>query len=230
VREARDGRHLRLVSPGEIPPTAERPAPVWRPVDDIWDRELARRLARIELASIDTAIWRHTSPREQSRPDSGQGAIGTGGLFNPPGSFPVVYGSMSRTAAGTEFRRLARRHPIGIENLLPRHLYRFRIKSGSALDLRLPHIRQALGLPQIGDAAIHRTRSQLIGEIARTLEIDVIIAPSSSGGHAVAAIFPDLITRPAWEYQHMEIWMRMSDVPGSTDLQSGPLDHRMTML
>jgi RES domain-containing protein len=181
------------------------------------DRDLARRLARVELACIDAAVWRHVSPCKQFRPDSGDGAIGTGGRFNPPNSYPVVYGSLGRTAAGAELRMLARRHPIGIDNLLPRHLSRFRVKSNTVLDLRLSSARKILDLPPVGAAVTHRTHSQLIGELARALGIDVIVAPSTAGVGAMVAIFPDLIPRSAWEFQHMELWMKMTDVPGIGD-------------
>jgi RES domain-containing protein len=173
--------------------------------------------SRIELASIDTAIWRHMSRSEHSRPDCGDGARGTGGRFNPPGSFPVIYGSLSRAAAGAEFRSMTRRHPIGIENLLPRHLYRFRVKSKSALDLRLPTVRDALDLPDMESAAVHLAYTQLIGELAHDLGIGLIIAPSSMG-HAIAAIFPELTPSSYWEFRHMEIWITMADVPEQSDL------------
>ena len=229
MSEARERCHLRLVTTIEKLPPAEQHDPVHQSINRISDRDLARRLARIKLASIDAAIWRHMSPREHSRPDSGDGATGTGGRFNPPDSFPVVYGSLSRSAAGAEFRRVAQRNPIGIENLLPRHLYRFRIKSDSALDLRLPSVREALDLPEIRSAAIHRAHSQLIGEMARALGIHLIVAPSAIAEHSMAAIFPDLVPQHSWEFRHMEIWMNISDVPGTADVLPGSIDERMTM-
>ena len=134
MSEARDSRHLHVVRPVETQTAAAESGPAGVPVSGMPDRDQARKLARVKLVSIDAAIWRHVSPREQSRPDSGDGAIGTGGRFNPPRSFPVVYGSLSRVGAGAEFRMLARRYRMGIDYLLPRHLYRFRIKSKRVLD------------------------------------------------------------------------------------------------
>jgi RES domain-containing protein len=219
VSQARRG-HLRLVSTGELPTAPAGPASAVPQVGSISDRDLARRLARVELVSMDRAIWRHMSPGEHSAPDSGAGAIRSGGRFNPRGSFPVVYGCLGRDTAGAEFRRLARRHPIGIDNLLPRHLYRFRIRSQMTLDLRLASVQTVLGLPQTGQVSIHRAHSQLIGEVARALGIDVIIAPSITGEGAMAAIFPELISRSAWEFRHMEIWISATDIPGTRDLDS----------
>jgi len=83
------------------------------------------------------------------------------------------------------------------------------------LDLRLSEVRQTLGLPQMGAAAIHRAHSQLIGEFARALGIDVIVAPGAADGSAMAAIFPELIPMYKREFQHMATWMTLADVPES---------------
>jgi RES domain-containing protein len=231
VSEARDSRHLHVVRPIEPQAAAVESGPDGLPVSGMAERDLARKLAHVKLVSIDAAIWRHVSPREQSRPDSGDGAIGTGGRFNPPRSFPVVYGSLSRAGAGAEFRIMARRHRIDIDYLLPRHLYRFRIKSGRVLDLRLSEVRQTLGLPQMGAAAIHLAHSQLIGELARALGIDVIVAPGAAEGIAMAAIFPELIPGYKREFRHMAIWMTIADVPGTADLKPNiRTDSHVTML
>jgi RES domain-containing protein len=219
VSEARDSRRLHVACPMETQAAVES-GPAGPQVGGTPDRDLARKLARVKLVSIEAAIWRHVSPREQSKPDSGDGVIGAGGRFNPPRSFAVVYGSLSPEGAGAEFRMLARRHPIGIDHLLPRHLYRFRIKSSKILDLRVSEVRQTLGLPQIGAAAIHRAHSQLIGELARALGIDVIVAPGVAEGSAMAAIFPELIPSYKQEFQHMAIWMTIADVPGAADLET----------
>jgi RES domain-containing protein len=220
VSEACNSRRLHVVRPIETLTAAAESGSVGLPDSGMADRDLARKLARVKLVSIDAAIWRHVSPREQSRPDSGDGAIGTGGRFNPPRSFPVVYGSLSRVAAGAEFRIMARRHRMDIGYLLPRHLYRFRIKSSRVLDLRLSEVRQTLSLPQMGAAAIHLAHSQLIGELARALGIDVIVAPGAAEGSAMAAIFPELIPGYKREFRHMAIWMTIADVPGTADLKS----------
>lgn len=222
MSKARDSRHLHVVCPTETHTAASESRPGGLLDSLMPDRDLARNLARVKLVSIDAAIWRHVSPREQSRPDSGEGAIGTGGRFNPPRSFPVVYGSLSRAGAGAEFRMLARRHCISIDYLLPRHLYRFRIKSGRVLDLRLSEVRQTLGLPQLGVAAVHRAHSQLIGELAHALGIDVILAPGAAEGSAMAAIFPELIPAYKQEFQHVAIWMTITDVPGAVTVEPCP--------
>lgn len=218
MTEVRRSRHLHVVRPIGIQTATTEPGLGDVPVGGMPDRDLARKIAIVELASIDAAIWRHVSPREQSKPDSGDGAIGSGGRFNPPDSFPVVYGSLSRAGAGAEFRVLARRHRMEIDHLLPRHLYRFRIKSSRVLDLRLSEVRETLGLPQKGAAVIHRAHSQLIGELAHALDIDVIVAPGAAEGSTMAAIFPELIPNKR-EFEYMAIWTTIADVPKTTDLE-----------
>lgn len=155
MRDALGVRHLRSVpdvgsqpwsAASELVPCGPTPAGQLEPDD----RDLARRLSRVKLASVDTAVWRHLSPYEQPRPDSGEAARRTGGRFNPPCSFPVVYGSLRWVTAGAEFRMLAQRHSIGPEKLLPRHVYRFRLNSIKVLDLGQLSIRDAVGLPPTG--------------------------------------------------------------------------------
>lgn len=87
MKEVRPTGHLRLVSSSETPNTDGQLAPALQPFDAVSYQGLARRLARIELVSIDAAIWRHVSPGEQSRPDSGEGARGTGGGSTLPTAF-----------------------------------------------------------------------------------------------------------------------------------------------
>jgi RES domain-containing protein len=206
VSAACETSHLRLLPGPDLRVAAEDLAGNTRTLR-MPGRDVARKLARVDLADIDAAIWRHVSPREQARPDSADGAIGAGGRFNPPGSFSAIYGALSRAEAGTEFRRMASRHPIGIDNLLPRHLYRFRITSSSVLDLRDPMVRSILELPEKEMAAIHRAHTQLIGEMARALGIEIII---DSG---IVAIFPDLAAISPWQFDHIAIWQTKADVP-----------------
>lgn len=175
------------------------------------DLDLVRRLGHVKLTSVDVAVWRHLSLREI--PGSGEGARGMGGRFNPPGSFPVVYGTLGRVAAGAELRRIARSNPIGIEKLLPRHLYRFRLRSTKVVDLRQPSVREALGLPRLGLLGVDAVHTQLVGEVARALGIEVIAAPSATGIGDIVAIFSDLIPGSTWDIRHVELWTSADDVP-----------------
>jgi len=133
-----------------------------------------------------------------------------GGRFNPPDSFPVVYGTLSRAAAGAEFRKLANNNRIGVEFMLPRHIYRFRFRSAQVVDLRIPSTRNALGLPRSGLSEVHVLDTQLIGELARSLLIEAIAAPSSTGIGDMVAIFPDLISV---DMRHVELWEREDQIP-----------------
>jgi hypothetical protein len=98
------------------------------------------------------------------------------------------------------------------------------------LDLRLARVRKTLGLPSKEPASIHPSESQIIGEIARAFEINAIVAPSVTGEGAMIAIFPELISRSAWEFHNMEIWVGMMDIPGAPEFESPRAwDDRMTM-
>lgn len=223
MSDARGKRHLRLVSPTDPQPVgavsgleSNRLAP--RQLFPPEDHGLVRQLGSVELDSVDTAVWRHVSPREQPRPDSGEGARELGGRFNPAHSFPVVYGSLSRATAGEEFRALAQRNQMAIGKLLPRHLYRFRIRSSIVLDLRRPEVRESLGLPLASIADIPRTRTQLIGELSHALGIGAIIAPSPTGDGDMIAVFPELIPSATWDMRHIELWMTEDEVPRGAEV------------
>jgi RES domain-containing protein len=91
------------------------------------------RVAAATLSPFSGDGWRHLSPRHD--PLSGQGARLHGGRFNPAGSFPVLYICRTRQCVVAELRRLGERQPIGVEGLLPRHLYRYGIRLDRVLDL-----------------------------------------------------------------------------------------------
>jgi hypothetical protein len=76
----------------------------------------------------------------------------------------------------------------------------------------------------MGAAAIHRAHSQLIGELAYALGIDVIVTFGAAEGTAMAAIFPGLIPMYTMEFQHMAVWMTIADVPGIADLEPRYVD------
>lgn len=212
-------RSVRLVTPLESPRVTRRsqrwPTVRWRAPDD---RDLARRLGRIGLIKAQFAVWQHLSQRE--RPGSCEGARAAGGRFNAPDSFPVIYGALSRTVAGAELRRIAARNPIGLENFLPRHVYRFRITSDNALDLREPSTREDLGFARQSFSGIPASQTQLLGELSRALGIEVLIAPSSTGYGNMIAIFPDLIPVSSFDTSHMELWISINDVPGAASDRS----------
>lgn len=175
---------------------------------------LAQMMADVQFATLDyAAVWIHASIDEAA--GSGEGARGKGGLFNPPNSFPVVYGALDLTTAGGEFRRLAHQNPIGMERLLPRHVYRFRLTSRDVLDLRQPAVRTAIALPQDGLFGVTTKYKQLIGEVAFALGIEAIVAPSATGIGDVVAVFPDLNPASKTSREYMGIWLTPIDVPGA---------------
>jgi RES domain-containing protein len=195
-------QHRSAISTQEAPPA---------PVLD--DRDLARKIGRIEPMVMDVAVWRHLGLRET--PGSGEGARGMGGRFNPPDSFPVVYGTLGRLAVGAEFRRMAQCNPIGIERLLPRHVYRSRMRSAKVLDLRRASVWEILGFSSARIQDVHPTHTQLIGELARALGFEVVVANSVTGIGDMVAIFSDLVPRTVLDFRHMELWASPEDVPGA---------------
>ena len=106
-------------------------------------------------------------------------------------------------------------------------MYRFRFRSPKILDLRLQPMRHDLGLSPERLAGIDTNYTQLIGEIARALGIEAITAPSPSGAADIIAIFPDLKPESTADIRHVELWARVSDIPGATDESSFTLS-RMT--
>jgi RES domain-containing protein len=175
-------------------------------------RDLLRRLGRVQLSCVDTAVWLHLSLREVA--GSGEGARGTGGRFNPPNSFPVVYGALGRETAGAELRRLAHRNAISIASFLPRHIYWLRLRSSKVIDLRCPEVASTLGLPGTGFPETSQEDTRLIGELANALEFEAIIAPSVTGFGSMIAIFSDRVDRSTLDIRHKELWANLDDVPG----------------
>jgi RES domain-containing protein len=204
------GRHLQL-----IPSTDRAPEPV-----TVDGRNLLRRLGRIDLASVDMAVWLHLSLREVA--GSGEGARGTGGRFNPPNSFPVVYGTLARETAGAELTRLAYRNSIAIGSSLPRHVYRCRLRSTKVIDLRQPLVAASLGFSETESVEAARHVTQLIGEMAHALGFEAIIAPSVTGSGDMIAIFPEYVHRSTLDIRHIELWALPSDVPGNDDERWDP--------
>lgn len=172
---------------------------------------LISRVSTVELRRLDLAVWRSLGLHDT--PWSGEGARGLGGRFNPPNSFAVAYGSLSRDSAGAELRRLAANSPVGMQLFLPRHVYRFRIKLTKILDLCEVGTRISFGLLDATSDDL-RTQTQLIGELARSLGIEAIIAPSPTGIGNMIAIFTDQAPIPPHDVRHVELWESDAQVPG----------------
>jgi RES domain-containing protein len=174
---------------------------------------LPERIGDTQLDGFDLAVWLHSSISETA--GSGEGARGAGGRFNPPNSFPVVYGALRRVTAGAELRRLAQRNGIELEHLLPRHISRLRLKATEVLDLRRDDVREFIGLPAglLSEDSPYET--QLIGQIAHALGIEAVVAPSVTGIGDIIAVFPDILPGIADDIRPVELWLRPDHVPDS---------------
>lgn len=125
--------------------------------EELDDRELVRRLgAWSQPASMSRSGSTSASTRCLDPVKAPEGPVGR---FNPPNSFPAVYGSLGRATACAEFRRLAQHNLVGLANLLPRHVYRFRLRSAEVCDLRSPQVLERLGMPMDGLASVPSSRT-----------------------------------------------------------------------
>lgn len=87
--------------------------------------------------------------RNQTRrwdPLSDDGARRSGGRFNPPHSFPVIYLCTTRPCVVAELTRQARGQNLDVEDLLPRELWCLTVELTKVLDLTNGGTLRALDL------------------------------------------------------------------------------------
>ncbi len=148
------------------------------------DPELLERLDEFPRVPLEGEAFRHLGP--------GYEALGTdgarirGGRWNPPESYPVLYLALSAETAAAELYRLAARQATPPENLLPRHLWRYRVRLGQVLDLTRGLER--VGLAQADLVAKDMRRCQAVGEAAHDLGFEALRAPSAAGVAEVLAV------------------------------------------
>jgi hypothetical protein len=78
-------------------------------------------------------------------------------------------------------------------------------------------VLKGLGLPAEGIGEIGAARTRLIGELARSLGIEVITAPSDTGHGSIVAIFTDLIAVSSLDICHKELWVSKNEIPRAND-------------
>jgi RES domain-containing protein len=154
--------------------------------------------------------WRHLSPRHD--PLSGEGARLHGGRFNPAGSFPVLYICRTRPCVVAELRRLGERQAIGVEGLLPRHLYRYDIRLDRVLDLTNAGVREEVGLGLEVLTGPDWAACQDIGTTAHALGVQAILSPSAAGVDDVLALFAQHIGLGTVEPKLIEEWHTVADL------------------
>jgi RES domain-containing protein len=171
-----------------------------------------RRVATAPLASFKGSGWRHLAPRYD--PLSGEGARLNGGRFNPPGSFPVLYLCLTRDCAVAEMRRLARRQALTIDDLLPRHLYRYAVSLHRVLYLVEEDVRDHVGVALASLTGPEWTACQELGSVAHSLGIQAVLSPSATGADDVLALFLENLGVGKLEMELREEWSTTHDLDG----------------
>ncbi|WP_208026748.1 RES family NAD+ phosphorylase [Rhabdothermincola sediminis] len=168
------------------------------------------RVAAARLSPFSGEGWRHLSPRLD--PLSGEGARLHGGRFNPAGSFPVLYICRTRPCVVAEFQRLGERQPIGVDGLLPRHLYRYDIRLDRVLDLTDAGTRHEVGIGLDVLTGPDWATCQDLGATAHTLGIQAVLSPSAAGVDDVLAVFVQHIGLGTVEPTLVEEWRTIDDL------------------
>lgn len=168
------------------------------------------RVAAATLSPFSGEGWRHLSPRHD--PLSGEGARLHGGRFNPAGSFPVLYICRTRPCVVAELQRFGERQAIGVEGLLPRHLYRYDIRLDRVLDLTSAGVRGEVGLGLEVLTGPDWAACQDLGATAHALGVQAILSPSAAGVDEVLAVFVQHIGLGTVEPKLVEEWQTMADL------------------
>lgn len=168
------------------------------------------RVAAATLSPFSGKGWRHLSPRHD--PLSGEGARLHGGRFNPAGSFPVLYICRTRPCVVAELQRFGERQAIGVDGLLPRHLYRYDIRLDRVLDLTNAGARSEVGLGLEVLTGPDWATCQDLGATAHALGVQAVLSPSAAGVDDVLAVFVQHIGLGTVEPTLVEEWHTVGDV------------------
>jgi len=168
------------------------------------------KVAAARLGRYEGRVWRHLSPRHD--PLSGEGARINGGRFNPPGSFPVLYMCATRPCAVAEIRRLGERQAIGVEGLLPRHLYSYDIILDLVLDLTDAEVRATVGMGLDVLTDPDWTSCQELGTTAHALGVQAILSPSATAVDDVLAVFVQQLGIGTLEPELTAEWHSITDL------------------
>jgi RES domain-containing protein len=168
------------------------------------------RLGTAPLVPFAGQAWRHQAPGYNPR--SGEGARQSGGRFNPPRSFPVLYLCLSQLCAVAELRRLAARQPIGLDGLLPRHLYVYDALLDRVLDLADASTRNHVGVQLDALVDDDWTTCQILGVAAHALGTQAIRTPAATGVGEVLAVFPENLGVSTLEPRLAEEWQTPTDL------------------
>lgn len=170
----------------------------------------AAAIAALPAASYEGEGYRQQVPEYD--PFSGEGARRRGGRFNPPDSFPVLYLCSTRACAVAEFYRAGSRLAIGAEGLLPRHLFRYRIRLDQVVDLTVRENIELLGISDADLVGEDLSITRAIGESAQTLGMQAVRSFSATRRDDVFAVFLQNIGTGLLDPSVEEIWSSLGDV------------------
>lgn len=155
------------------------------------DPLLVAHLDEVPPAKFSGEVCRHTGPG--IHPLNTTGAQTQGGRWNPPNSYPALYLALSDETAAAEFYRRAQGENRPPEDLLPRRLFRYRVRLSAVLDLTDSETRQGLGLTEEALRAADRSVCNALGDAAHYVGFEGIRAPSATGVGEVLVVFFDLL-------------------------------------
>jgi RES domain-containing protein len=175
----------------------------------------AGRVAAAPASSFSGVCYRHQAPAYD--PLDGTGARIHGGRFTPPGSYPTLYLCTTMPCAVAELARLGQRQVIGVEALLPRAVYEYRISLGRVLDLTSPTVRETLGLRLEDVTSPDWSLTQEVGSVAHALDFQAVRSPSALGVDEVLAVFTLHLADQQLETQLLTTWQSRADLEGAED-------------
>lgn len=168
------------------------------------------KLANLAGGELSVAGYRNQSTGFDPR--SGDGARRSGGRFNPPHSFPVIYLCTTRPCVVAELTRQARRQNLDVEDLLPRELWCLTVDLKTVLDLTNDDTLRTLGLDPVDLVREDLRLTREIGEAAHEHRFQAIRSPSATGVDDVIAIMLENLAGAVLAAELVEEWTTVSNL------------------
>lgn len=167
----------------------------------------ADKLGPVPRVDVVGEAFRQQAPKWDPR--NGEGARRRGGRYNPPGSFPTLYLCRTRACAVAELRREGERQAIGVDGLLPRTLFRYRVQLDGIVDLTDTEVLKFLDVTTDDLTSRDLMVTQEIGVAAHHLGCRGLIAPSATGVDSILVVFVQNIGLGIVEPSPAEVWTTM---------------------
>jgi RES domain-containing protein len=169
-------------------------------------------VASLPRVSYRGHAFRHLSPHFDPR--SGEGAKRQGGRFNPPGSFATLYLAPTLATVAAELFRLAERHFIGAEALLPRDVYMYSLDLQDVIDLTDQESEKLLGVDRHQLTDTNRDLTHFLGDSAFSLGTQAIVSYSAADKNGlVIAVFPENLRGCDLRPELVDSWTTIGQIP-----------------